>query len=39
MINSEKFNRVTTQVQTRQGISHAFRIGFAALALPLIINA
>ena len=39
MTNPEKFNRVATQEQTRQGISRAFRIVFAALALPLIISA
>jgi hypothetical protein len=36
---SEKFNRVTIQMQTQQVIRRAFRIGLTALALPLIISA
>ena len=39
MINSVKFNPIKAQVQTRHGISRAFRIGLAALVFPLIISA
>ena len=39
MTNSEKFNRITDQVQTRFGINHFMRVGLAGLVLPLIISA
>jgi hypothetical protein len=39
MTNSKKFNSVNTQVQKQSGITHPIRVGLAALALPLIINA
>ena len=39
MKNSETFNRVNSQVQTRFDISHSIRISLAALALPMMISA
>jgi len=39
MKNSEKFNRVNPQVQTRSGLSRSVRVGLAEQALPLIISA
>ena len=39
MKNTENFNRVNSQVQTRFDISHPIRISLVALALPMIISA
>jgi hypothetical protein len=39
MKNLEKFNNFNGQVQTRSGLSHAFRVGLAALGLPMMISA
>jgi hypothetical protein len=40
--NHDKFRKIQSchcSLQTRHGESHGFRVGFAALALPLIISA
>lgn len=37
MKNSKKFNSINSQVLKLSGISHPVRLGFASLALPLII--